>query len=132
MRLLSALALSLIVCAPLPAAAEALAVTLDQATRVALPRPARDVVIGNPAIADATVLDARHIVLTGKSAGVTNVMVTDRAGGVILNRELVVSASEANRVTIWRGPDLSVYACGGRCQKSASPAPAPAAAPPGT
>jgi hypothetical protein len=121
---ISALAISLLAFGPLPAVAQVLTVTLDQATRVSLPRPARDVIVGNPAIADATVLDARHFVLIGKGQGATNVMVTDRAGKTMVSRLVVVSASDANHVTIYRGSDVSVFACGGRCQPSAGSVPA--------
>jgi hypothetical protein len=117
-----ALALVLTAFVPLAAAAQALVVPLDQATRVSLPRPARDVIVGNDKIADATVLDARHFVLTGKGPGATNVMVTDWSGKTMLSRQVVVSASDANRVSIYRGTDVSVYACGGRCQSNAAPA----------
>ena len=51
-----ALLLSLAALAPVSAAAQALSVDVDQAMRVSLPRPARDVIIGNPAIVDANVL----------------------------------------------------------------------------
>jgi hypothetical protein len=114
------LALILTAFVPLAAAAQVLVVPLDQATRVSLPRPARDVIVGNDKIADATVLDARHFVLTGKGPGATNVMVTDSAGKTMLSRQVVVSASDANRVSIYRGTDVSVYACGGRCQSNAA------------
>jgi len=119
-----ALALSLVAFAPLAAAAQSLVVPLDQATRVTLPRPARDVIVGNDKIADATVLDARHIVLTGKGPGATNVMVTDMDGRTMLSRQVVVVvASDASRVSIYRGSDVSIFACGGTCQ-STSGAPA--------
>jgi hypothetical protein len=48
-------------------------------------------------------------------------MVTDAAGKTMLSRQVVVSASDANRVSIYRATDVSVYACGGRCQSNTPP-----------
>ena len=67
-----------------PAAAEILTVRLDQSARVRLSAPARDVVVGNPGVADVSMLDSRNIVVLGKSYGVTNLLVVDRAGRTIL------------------------------------------------
>ncbi|TIL55424.1 MAG: hypothetical protein E5Y81_23815, partial [Mesorhizobium sp.] len=46
-------------------------VTMNQAKIVKLSRAADTIVVGNPAIADASVQDASTIVLTGKGFGVT-------------------------------------------------------------
>ncbi|HEY5072824.1 MAG TPA: pilus assembly protein N-terminal domain-containing protein [Caulobacteraceae bacterium] len=124
-----ALVSCLVIFAPLQVAAQALTVNVDQATRVTLPRPARDVIVGNPAIADASVLDATHIVLVGKGFGVTNVVVTDRSGHTMLSRQVVIASPDANRVSIYRGPDVSTYACAPRCERSSAAATA-AASPP--
>jgi hypothetical protein len=45
----------------------------------------------------------------------------------MVSRLVVVSASDSNHVTIYRGSDVSVFACGGRCQRSGSETPAQAA-----
>ena len=71
--------------------------------------PARDV--GNPGIADVNMLDARHLVVTGKSYGVTNLVVTGPSGRTILNRQIVVGAPAAGQVTMHRGVDVAQYAC---------------------
>jgi Flp pilus assembly secretin CpaC len=123
---------ALLLLAPLPAAAQAIAVTLDQAVRVSLPREARDVIIGNPAIADANVLDTRHIVLTGKAIGMTNLVVTDHAGRTMISREVVTVTPVANRVIVFRGPDVASYACVSRCERAAAAAGGAAAPAPAT
>ena len=74
-------------------------------------------VVGNPAIADVTVVDAHTILLLGKGYGVTNLVIMDRTGRVIFNREIVVSAADAGRVSIWRGAASSNYACSPRCER---------------
>lgn len=113
-------ALSVLTCAG-AAAAQGLTVRIDQATRVALSAPARDVVIGNPSVADVTILDARNILVMGKGYGVTNIVVIDARGRTILDRQIVVSASDDGRVSFYRGPDVYNYACAPRCERTPMP-----------
>ena len=114
-----ALALAL---AALPAAslAASLGVPLDQAVIVTLPAPAHDVVIGNPTIADVSISDQRHLVLTGKTGGVTNLVVDDAAGHVIFDRQIVVGTSSGDRVQVIHGPQIISYACAPICEQVAS------------
>jgi Flp pilus assembly secretin CpaC len=83
--------------------AEALSVRLNQNSAVRLAAPARSVVVGNPAVADVTVLDARSLVVVGKSYGVTNLMVMDAAGRTIFNRQVVVTAAPDGGMTYFKG-----------------------------
>jgi len=108
-----------------PAAAEILTVRLDQSARVRLSAPARDVVVGNPGVADVSMLDSRNIVVLGKSYGVTNLLVVDRAGRTILDRDIVVGAPQGS-VSVYRGPAVSSYACAALCERI-GPAGEPAA-----
>jgi Flp pilus assembly secretin CpaC len=114
--------------APLAAAAATLGIPLDQSIRVGLPVPAHDIIIGNPNIADVTVPDQSHLVVTGKSAGVTNLIVTDAAGHTIFNREIVVSASAGSHVALINGPMVVSYACAPACAQIASEGAVPAPA----
>jgi Flp pilus assembly secretin CpaC len=117
MRRLAVLAL---IAATLPGAAmaQALTVTIDQAQRLTISRPAKDVIVGNPALVDVAILDEHHLLLTGKAYGVTNLVVTDPLGREILQRQMIVSAPEQNRVTVYRGADASSYACAGKCERA--------------
>lgn len=114
-----------------PALAQTLSVRADQAVRIALPAPAKDVAIGNPAIADVMVLDERNIVVLGKGFGTTNVIALDRGGRLILDRVVVVSAADAGQVTVYKGTSASQYACAPRCEMTdqgvdaAAPKPTP-------
>ena len=120
MRRLALLAVLAVVCAQ-PALAETLTVRLDQSARVRLSAPARDVVVGNPNVADVSMLDARNIVVLGKAYGVTNLLVVDRSGRTILDRDIVVGAPTAS-VSVYRGPVVSSYACAALCEKIGAPA----------
>ena len=84
-------------------------------------------IVGNPAIADVSVADQRHLVITGKSFGVTNLMVIGAGGRLVYNRQIVVGAPQENRVSIFRGADSETYACAPACIRT-SAATSPAAA----
>jgi Flp pilus assembly secretin CpaC len=75
-----------------PVSAEAdIGVVMNQAKILKLTRPADTIVVGNPAIADASVQDAHTIVLTGKGFGITNLVVLDKSGSPIVDAQVVVS-----------------------------------------
>lgn len=112
----------------LAAAAGALNVHMDQSVRISLRAPATSVVVGNPAIADVSVIDARTLLVLGKGYGITNLVVMDQGGRVLFNREIVVSAGDAGRVSIWRGASSTSYACSPRCEREPGGS-GPAAAP---
>ncbi|MDO9336967.1 MAG: pilus assembly protein CpaC [Caulobacteraceae bacterium] len=126
-RLLLALASTALLAAP--AAAQTLSVRADQAVRIALSAPAKDVAVGNPEIADVMVLDERNILVLGKGFGTTNVIALDRSGRLILDRVVVVSAADAGQVTVYKGASASRYACAPRCEVTDKGDPAPAAKP---
>jgi len=59
---------------------------------VDLDRPAADVIITNPEIADATVQTAKRIIFRGVEAGQTNAFIFDGHGRPLLNLEITVAA----------------------------------------
>lgn len=112
-----------------PALAQTLSVRADQAVRIALSAPAKDVAVGNPEIADVMVLDERNILVLGKGYGTTNVIALDRNGRLILDRVVVVSAADAGKVTIYKGTSASQYACAPRCEMTEKGSDTPASRP---
>ena len=122
MRRLAALVLGFSLLAA-PAIAQSLSVRTDQAVRIALPSPAKDVAIGNPAIADVVVMDERNILVVGKSAGTTTVVVLDRAGRLMIDRTVVVSANDIGQVSVFKGGAASQYVCSPRCEMTESAEP---------
>jgi Flp pilus assembly secretin CpaC len=99
-------------------AAEPIQVLINQAKIVKLARPADTIVIGNPAIADASVQDASTIVLTGKGFGVTNLVILDQDGVPIVDEQIVVSRQTANSVRIYRRSDIQTLSCTPYCESS--------------
>ena len=117
-RLALALLLAL---APAAALAMPMGVSLNQSSMLSLPTPIHDVIVGNPTIADVTVADQRHVIITGKQVGVTNLIVRDLAGRVLYSEQIVVGATAANRVALINGPQIVTYACAPNCQPDTPP-----------
>jgi len=97
-----------------------IALETSQARILRLARPADSVVIGNPSIADAVVQDAQTIVLTGKDFGVTNIVVMDKQGEPILDRELVVSRNTRGTTRIYRQAEVQTLSCTPYCEKAST------------
>ncbi|MEO1252373.1 MAG: pilus assembly protein N-terminal domain-containing protein, partial [Pseudomonadota bacterium] len=76
--------------------------TMDHVRPYQLERPASNIVIGNPAIADVTVQDSENILLFGKAPGMTNIVITDDAGKTIENMIIRVRSS-SDMLTYFRG-----------------------------
>lgn len=85
-------------------------VTVDQAFVIRLNDPAAAVVIGNPAIADATIMDAQTLVVTGRSFGTTNLIVLD-GNGTIVREDLITVRNITNQVTVYRRSTQQSYSC---------------------
>ena len=95
---------------------DAVIVTVDRAKIFRVSRPASTIIIGNPSIADATVEDERTLVLTGRSFGVTNIIILDKQGEPIVDRTVVVRGHETNTVRIYRRSSRETYACAPICE----------------
>ncbi|SDA83431.1 pilus assembly protein N-terminal domain-containing protein [Mesorhizobium qingshengii] len=93
-------------------------VTMNQAKIVKLSRPADTIVVGNPAIADASVQDASTIVLTGKGFGVTNLVVLDPEGIPIVDEQVTVVRQAASSVRIYRRAEIQTMSCTPYCESS--------------
>src|SRR5579871_5252672 len=88
---------------PAAALAATLSVPANLSVMVALRAPAHNVFLGNPDIADVAVADQRHVVVTGKKPGVTNVIITDEHGRTVFDREIVVGINGGNHVALISG-----------------------------
>ena len=101
-----------------PEAPQQLKVTVDRAKVVRLDRAADTVIVGNPMIVDATIQDSRTIVLTGRSYGVTNLIVLDSLGEPIVDETLIVQTHEENVVRIYRRASRETLACSPVCERT--------------
>lgn len=120
-RLGAAFAAIALVSGPTAAAAQSarMSVEIDQAARVQLRGAAGSVIVGNPAIADVTVVDANTLYITGKGYGVTEIVAVDTLGRTVFQSEVVVTAgSGGGRVRVWRGGQATEMACAASCSPS--------------
>lgn len=98
------------------AAEGAISVTLDRAKVIAFPVGTETVIVGNPIIADITMLrNSGEIVLTGKGYGETNLLFLDGRGAVLSEAFLRVHETSSVMV-VQRGSQRETYACQPRCQ----------------
>jgi Flp pilus assembly secretin CpaC len=95
-------------------------VTIDEARLIRLDAEAAQVIIGNPAIADAAVQNAKLLVITGKSYGATNLIALDAQGHEILNVRLGVREDAIRRVTVYKGTVRQSLDCAPDCQRTLS------------
>ena len=93
-------------------------VVMNQAKIVKRARPADTIVIGNPAIADASVQDATTVVLTGKGFGVTNLVILDSEGAPVVDEQVFVTRGDARSVRIYRRADIQTLSCTPLCESS--------------
>ena len=98
-------------------AAEQLSIVLDQATLMRLPEKVSTIVIGNPLIADVAVQSGGLVVVTGKGYGSTNLIVLDRSGAVLLERQVVVRGPTDQTVSVHRGVERETYSCTPTCER---------------
>ena len=97
------------------ASAADLVVRYDQSQLLRLPRPATDLIIGNPSIADVTIQGGNLLVVTGKTFGVTNIIVLDSERNVIQDQRVVVQRDEASLVNLHKGNMRQSFSCTPTC-----------------
>ena len=103
---------------PAAIAAEPISVKIDQATVVTVSTPASTVIVGNPAIADATIIDSETLIITGHGYGTTNLFVLDARGQRISNQLVSVTEASELSVTIHRRIARQTYSCVPGCAPS--------------
>ena len=101
-----------------PVKAEDLIVKYDQSQLLRLPRPAAEIIIGNPAIADISVQAGNLLVITGKTFGITNIIALDADRNVIQDQRILVKRDEGKVVNLQRGTERQSYNCTPQCNPS--------------
>ena len=92
-----------------------ISVEIDHSTRVQLGGAAGSVIVGNPQIADVTVVDANTLFVTGKGYGVTEIVAVDQIGRTLFHGEVVVTAPPHTHLAGGRGGALTEMACAASC-----------------
>ena len=95
--------------------AQTLSLPAGQTARLSLPGPVRDVIIGDPLIADVSVINKRTLVVLAKTAGSTSILAFAADGRPLADRKVVVLGGGDTGVTVSRGAATTAYACADRC-----------------
>ena len=97
---------------------ETLVVKVDEARPIKVPPGTQTLIIGNPMIADVTLLKQGAVmILTGKGYGETNFIALDSAGNQVAESMIRVIANDTALV-VQRGMERQSYTCAPRCQPS--------------
>jgi hypothetical protein len=92
-----------------------LVVRYDQSQLIRLPRPASEVIVGNPSIADVNIQGGNLLVVTGKAFGITNVIALDAQRNVIQDQRILVEPDDQRSLVLYRGASKETYACTPTC-----------------
>jgi Flp pilus assembly secretin CpaC len=95
--------------------ADDLIVKYDQSQLLRLPRPASEIIIGNPTIADVSVQGGNLLVVTGKTFGVTNIIALDAERNVIQDQRVLVQRDELRVVNLQKAGKRESYSCTPQC-----------------
>ena len=96
---------------------ETVDLVIDFAKILQLKEPISTLIIGNPGIADATVQDDRTIVLTGKAAGMTNLIIINDDGEELANLLVRVASNVRRLTTVFYGSKRQTLSCAPTCEQ---------------
>ena len=82
--------------------ADELQIPLDQVRVLTFKTPVKTVFVGNPVIADITVIDPTHVFILGKNFGTTNLVALDAMGRETANDQITVLERPGSAVTLLR------------------------------
>lgn len=99
------------------ASAAGFLVEVNQTRALHLKEPAAAVMVGNPAIADVTVLSPQLVYVLGRGYGKTNFIALDAKGKQISAFDVNVVAPSSSTVTLTRGSGQMTYNCTPRCER---------------
>ena len=97
------------------ASAQDLIVNYDQSQLLRLSRPISEIIVGNPAIADIAVHSKDTLILTGKTYGMTNVIMLDADRNIVQEHRLMVKRDEARSLHVMKGAKRETYNCSPQC-----------------
>lgn len=108
---------------PVAPRAEFVSLALDEVHTLTFRAPVATVYVGNPTIADVTMIDARHAFVQGKGYGRTNLVALNRDNVQVFNTHITVTGNNAGgTVTLNRGAQRVTLNCaGGRCEPTPMP-----------
>jgi hypothetical protein len=92
-------------------------VNSDQTVAVKLSQPAKTVLVGNPLIAEVTVVDDKTVYVMGRLVGQTNLVAVDAGGNEIFNEKVSVRVGDPQMVTLHKGnTGPRTFSCAPKCE----------------
>lgn len=107
--------------------ATCLVILNDHMRRVRLDRPAGTILVGNPTIADVTVLGKDTVFVSARSIGSTNIIALDENNNEIRTFEVFVREPKTKRVVLRNAGLPEHYQCAPDCLRALTQSDAPAA-----
>jgi Flp pilus assembly secretin CpaC len=102
--------------------APSISLPLDEVRVVAFSQPVSTVYVGNPVVADVSVIDSRHAFVLGKGFGATNIIALSSDGKQVVNEHVTVFGHTGTTVIVHRGAAQNTYACANsRCEIAPMP-----------
>jgi Flp pilus assembly secretin CpaC len=96
---------------------------LDEVHTLTFRSPVATVYVGNPTIADITMVDSRHAFVQGKGYGRTNIVALNQNGNQVFGTFVnVVGADHGDTVVLNRGAQRVTYSC---TERRCEPTPMP-------
>ena len=90
--------------------------SVNNTREMTLPQPVRDIIVGNPDIADVIIRSPTQLFIAGKTVGTTNVFLLDAAGKMIDNFQLSIhpdaEAAQAAILDAMPGENINVTGAG--------------------
>ncbi len=90
---------------------DGISVPIDEARVITFKLPIATVFIGNPTVADVTMIDSRHAYVLGKTFGATNLIGLNAEHTPVVNAQISVANRMVGSVTLNRGAETYNYSC---------------------
>ena len=91
----------------------------EQSSVIHLDQPAKTILVGNPLIADAMLVNDKTVYVLGRMFGNTNIIALNQSGAEILNTRVTVGAPISAQVTLYRGTQgQRNLACAPHCERT--------------
>jgi|GEM_PF-2226677 len=103
-----------------------LVILSDHMRRVRLDGPAGTILVGNPLIADVTVLGNDTIFVSARTIGSTNIIVLDKNGNEMVTYEVFVREPRIKRVVLNNAGVSQNYQCAPHCERALTQSDSPA------
>jgi hypothetical protein len=95
---------------------------LDEVHTLTFHGPVATVYVGNPTIADVTMIDSRHAFVQGKGYGRTNIVALNPDGVQVFGTKVTVTGNEGSGTVILnRGAQRITLNCAQRCEPTPMP-----------